>query len=252
MWKGLLLFLVAVGCYAVGLVVSLPTAFVLQQLEPKLPRGGMPLHLTDPQGTLWNGQATLSAKPLEGRLAWVVQPGGLVRGELPLSVDFLAAGTALTVQLIGHLDRDVQATLAGRLALAALDPMLRQHQLSLPGEVNLQAVRLDYDAGTAWLRQAEGRLDWPGGEVSYRAGREQRVTQVPPLTGVLSLQGEDLHLAIDLAETGKNLIEIRLGRDGTARVEVRRRLVDVLQLPVRQTGTEETIVFKVQQRLVRG
>lgn len=250
-WRGLVATVVFVMAFAAALVCYLPAAVVVDQLQKQQPAMLRPLGLAGTRGTVWDGQTSLQIEGQRLQLSWELLFAGLLSAELPLALRATGDDLSLAARISMPLDQQLGVTGGGRLALSLLDPMLKRHRIEVPGEVEIQGLVLVMDPDTRWLKSAAGRLSWPGGRVSFPAGREIQESDVPELLGSLLMDGQDLVLNIVEAAGQEGLIGIRVGADMVARVEVRRRLLDVVGLPWSKQSAPDDVIFRVQQRLGR-
>ena len=88
--------------------------------------------------------------------------------------------------------------------------------LTFPGEIALSNI--EGTTSTRWFTSATGDLDWQGGTISTRTPDGMISYSLPPLTGQLSMEGEKLKLT--LQHDVNNFMDISLGRDGWAKVDI--------------------------------
>lgn len=248
-FKGLAAFIVVALVFIISLMVNMPAAFVMQQVEGIVPQAAQTVKLQNVTGTVWHGQATLVAPGVTGAFSWQLQPLGLFRGALPLDVTYRDAALSLALTAEAGLGGEVALMGSGWADLKMLEPLLKPNRIEVGGRVDVKALNLVADLESQWLHAASGQLSWPGGAVSYPMGVDMQSTTLPPLSGTLALEGDVLHVSINQADTRQNLIDVRVDKTLLARVEARRRLVDVLGLPFNGKAAEDAVIFKVQQRL---
>ena len=248
--NALVIFAIVGSVFCVSLLSSLPAAFVVRQVDKRVPLSQRAFELKMATGTVWDGRGWLSVGELGGELVWRATPAGLLRGSLPVALQM--AGTDLELQALLALDPRGSVELrsgAGHFGLRRLDPLLQRHGIQIEGDVVIAEASARVERRSGWPSAALARLDWAGGEVRFPVSGQNRSARLPALKGGLDLQGEDLVLLVDLASSGSNLLEIRLQRDLVARIHVRKRLLDELGLPWAQQVDADTIIFRVQQRL---
>jgi hypothetical protein len=248
-WKTLFATLLVVLVFALSLLTSMPAAFLVGQVEARVPPDQRPLSLKMARGTIWDGKGLLTGAGIRGELAWTIRPSGLLHGVLPMHLKFTDPDVNLQALVTAGVTGKVWIEGDGQVGLKVLRPVLQRHGIDIPGQVMVRRVAASVDIGKRWLTEADGLLESEGGDVSFPMGSEKKTARVPPLKGMLAMENSTLLLSINMASTGNNLLEIRLDKDQMARVSVRKRLLDELNLPWGQQSAEDAIIFKVQQRL---
>lgn len=248
-FKALAAFFIVALVFIVSLVVNMPAVFVVRQLETLSPQATQVVQLQNVGGTVWQGNGTLIAPGVKGALSWHLRPLGVFQGALPVEVDYRDNSLALNLVAEAGLGGTVTLAGGGWAELSMLEPMLKPNRIEVGGRVDVKDLNIQADLESQWLKSATGQLSWPGGPVSYPVGAEMQSTTMPPLGGELTMEGDVLHLAINQADTHGNLIDIRIDKTLLARVEARRRLVNILGLPFNGKAADDAVIFKVQQRL---
>ena len=173
---------VALGAYAIGLIITLPATLVDAGLRHA---SDGRVRLVEAQGTLWSGTGQIEIRNMGGRtgvaknLAWRVLPESLLRGKLVYEVELEQAATRFPVTIslsrieLADADMSWPATVLG-LAVPQLAP------LRLKGDVLVRVASLSISRGGM---QGNVTLQWRG------AG--SALTPVSPLGDYeLHLKGE--------------------------------------------------------------
>lgn len=249
--RGIAVFFVMVLFFGTALLWYLPAAFIVEQVQRYRPALLAPYQVAATQGTIWDGETQLTIQGQALALDWAFSPSGIFQGEVPLELDLQGAAIELDARLGVNWKGEAQLTADGWLDLVWLQPMLSRHRLDIPGRVSLSGLHLDANQEARWLTEAEGALDWPGGAVSFPAGRELIQADVSALSGDLDFLDGNLVLDIVEAQGQLPLLSINMGADGVSRLAVRRRLIDVVGMPWSKASEPDDVVFRVQQRLFR-
>ncbi|WP_148212637.1 type II secretion system protein N [Hahella chejuensis] len=234
--------------YLAGLVLLVPVEFVWRQAG--VPANQLPVRVQKLQGTLWEGKALISHSWATGVLDWDVYPSGLLLMGDALALNFRA--NKIDIDAKAALDGfdQVRVLADGSLDLAALAPALRRHRLNLSGELKISGLDVTLDTNTGLPVRASGRAQWAGGPVTYPMGRENKTATMPPLQGLIKQEGEEIHLEVLDSTENKPVMSAQVTRDGTAKIQIRKRLLDLAGAPWSKQANPDDIVFRVQQRIL--
>ncbi len=249
MLKKILLFsIVGIFAYIAFLIATLPIGVIWGQVSPKLPLRQLQLDVNGLSGTVWNGEALISVRGIEGVLGWDVSVMGLFTGQLPIDLALKSH--------VGDIQTTVKLTIGGgeiyntkgEVRLAAFNPILKGQRLTLDGDVKIENLVLSYQGGQ--IAAASGLLNWTGGRVQYPAGRDTHENQFPPFVATLGQKADDVVVAIRDSQSSVNSIEADLDKTGMATVRVKRRLLDVANEPWPKNSSESDVVFKVRRKIL--
>ncbi|WP_373019696.1 type II secretion system protein N [Thiomicrorhabdus sp.] len=150
----------------ISFVYHLPAGWVFKQmnLQSQLPKN---LHLSEPQGTLWQGQTQLTFSPsaqsvFSAKLEWQLSPWSLLmlQPNLAMSLDNAQGGSKWNIAT-GLLDqsRIEVSDLNGMWQLTAFQAFLPNSVRGLgelKGQVGLLQLGLVWDVQTGWLASING------------------------------------------------------------------------------------------------
>lgn len=249
MFKKILLFsFVGIFAYVAFLIATLPVGVVWGQVSPKLPLRQLQLDVKGLSGTVWNGEALISVRGIDGVLGWDISVLGLFAGQLPVDLTLKSS--------VGDLQTTAKLTLGGgeiyntkgEVRLVALNPFFKGQRLTLDGDVKIENLLLSYQDGQ--IVAASGLLNWTGGRVKYPAGRDTHENQFPPFVATLGQKADDVVVAIRDNQSSVNSIEADLDKTGMATVRVKRRLLDVANEPWPKNSSESDVVFKLRRKVL--
>ncbi|WP_157496713.1 type II secretion system protein N [Hahella ganghwensis] len=248
--KSVAMFVIAGLSYFIALVLYMPVSFAWGYVQEWLPLQQLPVKVQQTNGTLWDGEALLSSRQLSGVIDWQLAPQSLITSDSLVNIDFRSDRISLTSQ--GALRNFEQAELDANLELdlAALNPLLRQHRLNLSGVLTIQRLSTVVDLNTGKPLELKGQGRWEGGSVSYPMGREVQSTVMPPLVGQITQVGQDISLEVTEEESGKAVMQAQMGPDGVAKIQIRRRLLDLAGAPWSGSSGPDDVVFRIQQKVI--
>ena len=243
--------------FLLTLLITTPLHFVWQYVSPVASQ--LPVRVSQPTGTLWQGSAKISA-PTVGELdaRWKInQPYSLLYGQLnlDLTVDGETLNARGITRVSGLLQGDPSAIqledFSGYLDAVALRSLLGPQQISLDGEFELSGLNLDVALAENRLLSASGQLVYGGGQVTYpmQRGRNQSA-DLPVMIATLETQGDNIVVPV-VTEDGLPLGEGYLQQDGWGGLRVLRRAIDIAgQTWPDKQATEDTTVFEVSQKVM--
>lgn len=231
------------------LVVYMPVAWVWSQaLEAELgaPLKSSGVRVRELRGTMWQGAALLDIKNIAVLANWELDPQGLWSLRLPLSVKLESGSGSASATASLSYGQTLLNLNSLEFELSALNQQLRRERIKLDGVLQVQGLSLELEDQK--VLSAAGKLSWSGGTIAYPAGREQHERQIPSMRGELVTR-EDGLIELGVRDSGASF-DIILGQllpDGLARLQVKRRLLDLAQEPWSNNSTEQDTVFKVQK-----
>lgn len=235
---GLILFLI--------LAISFAPAGLVRYAIP----ANANLHLLEPRGTVWNGQAqVVLAERNLGRVDWQLQPGSLIA--LTPAVDWqlrqadaqldgearLAAGDELLLLIEGYLDA------------AALNPWLAQYDIRVPASFDLRDISLAATLSQRFLSSANGSIHWPGGATRYALSGEIFDVVLPPLVGQLQDTLDGPQAAITTQDSSVPLMIVTQTDPGVVKIGLTKRFTKLLNRPWPGSDADHVIVLEVEEAL---
>lgn len=252
-WIGrlVLITLLVSVVFVAGAIWHMPAAFLVDQARVQAPQVFRQFQLSGTRGTVWNGRTLLSVQGQVLDLDWHIRPLGAISGAVPVSLRVEGDALNLSGDAAFRFDQSVEAELSGAIALSVLDDVLKRQGIEVPGAVRLSGLSTRVLPQQQWLAETRGKLAWPGGTVSFPVGQELETRDVPALEGDLTQEDNELWLRIRQKGLPDLLMDIRVTPDQRAFVQVRRRLLDVVDMPWSERSAPDDVIFKVQQRLGR-
>ncbi|MAV25089.1 MAG: hypothetical protein CMQ05_03085 [Gammaproteobacteria bacterium] len=214
----LLLYLLAgFIAFLICIAAFLPASPAWQQIIIPRLKVVPDLAVTGVDGTVWRGRAGLSYRAFPpSTLTWSVSPlalaGGAGEGDLTLSGE----GHNIIARVVVEPHGLTLSGGNGVIDASFVNSMSEGIGLTFPGEIALSNI--EGTTSTRWFTSATGDLDWQGGTISTRTPDGMISYSLPPLTGQLSMEGEKLKLT--LQHDVNNFMDISLGRDGWAKVDI--------------------------------
>ncbi len=207
-----------------------------------------PTRLTQAQGSIWDGQATVEyrAWPL-GSLSWEFNAAGLAGGEAIFDWRLSATGHLLAGSArLGF--EGLYCNAAGTVRGVALRRVLAPYWIEAGGDLLIDHIGADvtYDLQP---RDVAGELSWSGGEVRYRLAGEHYQIVLPPLAGMLETVEAKPELTVFAEGIDAPLLRVRLGNDGWLDIGVTKMLTKMAGFPWPGNEPDHTIVIDVSERL---
>ncbi|WP_044407936.1 type II secretion system protein N [Thiomicrospira microaerophila] len=157
--------------FMAGFVSQVPVSYVLTQFGDQIPAE---LRVTQPKGTLWQGQVAMAyqgagfeqlAEKLGGELSWQLKPSDLVLGaikqSLPMEMQLRHGQDQLDLRLVATPAQLRLHIPQGQLDIARLAAPFAEQQFllrGLTGQLHLRDLMIKMDYNQAWLEDASGRV----------------------------------------------------------------------------------------------
>ena len=235
--------------FLIFLVVLTPASFIWERLvAPNVSLRSLGVQVQQVSGSVWDGQALVSYQGVDSILDWNLHISGLLGLELPLQLDVkshLGTAEAVLSAGLGAAKLNLKSLDAN---LAVLNDVLSRRRIKLDGE--LVARNITVQVEDQKIVAAEGAFSWSGGQISYPAGRETHDREVPVFKGQISTREDGMiYLGISDAQSTFDPIEASLLPDGVAMLQVKRRLLDLVDEPWSINSNERDVVFKVKKSI---
>ena len=149
--------------FGIGFVSHLPASFVIKHYAAKLPEG---LTLSQPKGTVWQGQVNLSYQGVEfEQVAWRLGTkalfNGLFKQTLSVALKVRNAQEQLDVTLVFTPENLSLSVPQGQLDIGRIaQAFAQQHFMlrGLQGQLHFRDLALSVDFKQAWLQSLSGQL----------------------------------------------------------------------------------------------
>lgn len=244
--KYIVLFTLFCVCF---LVYTLPASFAWQTLQPLVEKDSklLGVSVNDVAGTIWHGQALIQYQNSIGLINWRVRFSQLLKGQTGLDLSLDSDVGRLSGTLWGGLTEQSVIIDSANVDLKRLNSFLVRQKVVLDGELlvkNVLLVRRDKK-----IADSIGVLSWTGGNISYPAGRDIHVRDIPPFRGEISWQEPVVHLGIRDDNADFDVISVTLDQAGWLKVSTKKRLLDIAQEPWPSSTKEDQPVFSLRQKI---
>ena len=241
-------FLIFFIALVVFLFAGLPASVAWKMVQGQVPPT---VKVSQLSGSVWNGQATAVSNhiPLgKMKVEWEMEPWKLFLATLALDVKVNADNAMLNGKVELGVGSVGVKSLRGRVEPALINTVGRQFKtrIDAPIDLNLQSLTVDLDPKK--VRDAQGKVNWEGGNVQYTIAGRRKSSSFPPMTGELSQQGEEAILVVE-DPAGKEVIRSRIGDDGWAKLEILKHLVDLSGQPWPGGASPDEVIFEVQEKV---
>ena len=240
LWLGLL----GATALAIFLVLQAPARLLDQLLGD-----AVPVVLSRAAGTIWNGEADITARGHDlGRASWTFDPASLLQG---------AIGARWRISGVDHsLHGTVQASfgeselsLGGYVDADFVNRLLSEYHIRLRGTFELDGIALTFTDGPH-PTTAQGTLAWNGGATRYRLAGEIEDVTLPPMQATLSLnQAGHPQAEAFTDDVTAPLIRAHLDPDGWLHIAISRHFTTLAGRPWPGTGPPDQMVVEVAERL---
>ena len=248
----------------IGILLGLALIWVIANLPAGLIRllfNEQQITVIAPQGTVWNGEATLvSSLGLQGRCRWHVS--FLRSGTLQPTVVLQITDNTTNLQAPAQIDfSGIKVVPRGTVDSTTLQPLLQRYDLFLTGRFDLEE--------STWLLHAEGfqlvgpaTVNWSGGPVRYILANTLYTATMPPLYAQIStVEPGQLEVAVYPAGTQPppaatvatsstpRLLSLRISQAGSIYVAVSRGLLRLANFPWQGDEADTDLIFEIERSL---
>jgi general secretion pathway protein N len=235
MWRRLIL----VGLLITGFIVWLAPASLLRRVVNDIPG----VDIVSPQGSLWNGSGSLVIQgEYVGTTRWQLRPLRLFALELAFDTQFSGRDAQLSGMFTAS-PRGLGADMAGTLGIQALNYTLAQWGVTVAAPVTVESVKAEWK--NYQLKELDGKLVWPGGNVDWPAANGNGHASMPPLSGVVSDQNGSLFGLVVPVNEQIPLIQAELTPDGTFTLKISKLLTRLTGNPWPGSDPDHAIVIEM-------
>ena len=235
-------WLFAAVTFLVCVLLQVPAAWLMTKFYPQQ----QSLH--NISGNIWSGQADWSKGQLRGSLKWQVRPLDLLRLRAAANVEMHSGHSQLlAVMGYGLGKKIIIQNLNGQLAPETLKNLANWQWPA--SSISLQNVELQFKPQQGFS-QAEGQLNWNGGELLYSYAQRQERMNVPTLKAHLA--ASDGKLILDARDSREQkMLNLSLDQQMMLDVQLTQRLL--LNVPSYQGKAGlDTYVMSSRQPLLKG
>ena len=204
--------------------------------------------LQNVSGNIWQGQADWHKGNLKGSLSWKTRPLDLFLLRLGAEIEVHSGNTQLDgVVGYGFGKKIIIRNLNGQVAPETLKSVVDWQWPT--NAIQLRDIHFNFKKQQGFA-QAEGTLQWAGGNLVYSYAQRQERMTMPSLQGKLS--DENSQLIFEMGDLrGQKLIALALDKDLMLNVQLTQRLL--LNIPSYQGKAGlDTYVISSRQPLLKG
>lgn len=233
------------------LIVTAPLHFIWRFVEPKL--ANLPVQISLPQGSLWNGRAQISSYFLPSlgnmQVQWQLAFWPLFKGQAQITVQIEGEHVRLDGPMALSAESLQLHRLNGYVDLRVIRPLLQPQGGDISGAVELSDLSLKAQLSPLVVQDIVGRLNYAGGNIALRVDNHPVSASLPMLLGQLSMQGDKAQLEIHTQE-GQNVLTGYLQPDGWGGVALKRRFIDLLGQTWPVPAEPDSVIFEISHKLL--
>lgn len=178
----------AVLAFLLFVVLQIPAAWLISKFSKNSQL------LQNVSGNLWQGQADWHKDPLRGSVSWKTRPLDLLLLRLGANLEIHSGNTQLSGRAAYGLGKKlIIRQMSGQIAPETLKTLVDWQWPS--NSLQLQDVALHYQK-EAGFNDAQGSLQWAGGQLVYNLGPRQERMNIPSLQAQLQADSGKLLLNI--------------------------------------------------------
>lgn len=240
--KSLTWWIFAISVFLIFVVLQIPAAWLISKFYKNNQV------LQNVSGNIWQGQADWHKGNLKGSLSWKTRPLDLFLLRLGAEIEVHSGNTQLDgVVGYGFGKKIIIRNLNGQVAPETLKSVVDWQWPT--NAIQLRDIYFNFKKEQGFA-QAEGTLQWAGGNLVYSYAQRQERMTMPSLQGKLS--DENSQLIFEMGDLrGQKLIALALDKDLMLNVQLTQRLL--LNIPSYQGKAGlDTYVISSRQPLLKG
>lgn len=240
--KSLTWWIFASSVFLIFVVLQIPAAWLISKFYKNNQV------LQNVSGNIWQGQADWHKGNLKGSLSWKTRPLDLFLLRLGAEIEVHSGNTQLDgVVGYGFGKKIIIRNLNGQVAPETLKSVVDWQWPT--NAIQLRDIHFNFKKKQGFA-QAEGTLQWAGGNLVYSYAQRQERMTMPSLQGKLS--DENSQLIFEMGDLrGQKLIALALDKDLMLNVQLTQRLL--LNIPSYQGKAGlDTYVISSRQPLLKG
>ena len=204
--------------------------------------------LQNVSGNIWNGQADWRKGNVRGTVLWRTRPLDLILLRAGANVEIHSGQTQLKGIMALGLGKTITIrNMSGQIAPDTLKNIADWQWPTNAIQLNDVGFKLDKDKG---FSDAEGQLQWAGGELMYTMGQRQDRMNIPSLNGSFKDEAAKLNVAIQ-DQRSQKMANIVLDASMMLDVQLTQRLLLNIPSYDGKAGLD-TYVISTRQPLIQG
>ncbi len=240
--KHLTWWLIAVFAFLIFVLLQIPATWLISKFYKDNQV------LQNVSGNIWQGQADWRKGELKGAVAWKTRPLDLVLLRLGADIEVQSGATQLkSIVGYGFGNKIMVRKLEGKIAPDTLKTLVNwQWPANL---IQLNDVQMNYKKDTGFS-QAEGGLQWGGGELIYMFSDRQDRMNIPSLKATLKDDAGKLQFDIQ-DQRSQKMANLVLDQNMMLDVQLTQRML--LNVPSYEGKAGlDTYVITTRQPLLQG
>jgi len=222
----------ALLAFSAGLLANFPASIAYEAVRMQLPSQLTKL-IGDVDGSVWNGQSTVTDEILSSTINWELKPVDRLFGGYGLILHIHDVDHDLRVKFDPEGNNNGRLQISGTISKELLNRQLAQFGVKVDQGIVIDSV-------VASLRDSQfsdvgGSVLWKGGRVSYTSSGTKTV-QMPELKGLLSSAGDTLNLEVVKSGSSKPISIVTFQSNGWIGVEVKQEMGSLIMLPNRRVN----------------
>ena len=182
------------------------------------------------------------------RVSWDASLFHLIFGQLNLEVSINAAGLEGKSDLLLLTDSIKLSNLRLEINSSFINEATESFGLELSESFTVKTSEIYLSDN--WFSQINGKIAWPGGSIGLVTPLERLSVQLPMLSGIAKMEGEEAKLY--MYSNSEELMILSLARSGWAKAEVNHLFFEISKMPFPglDSGTEEDPAFTVEEKIL--
>lgn len=246
--KIVLVVVLGIIVYLCSLIFWLPAGWVWHLSKPyiQLPSA---IVVEQVSGQVWHGAVRTNILGHSLNIGWHID--GLYNdgAVLPLSWTLSTPASHLNGQLRFPGFDTLAATARGSVNIPEFSAEIRRSGGAIiEGDVTVDSFDLALSEGS--VDSLNGRVRWGGGRVSWPMGGNTQSATLPPLKADIDEQQKRVDFLVSRQDNPDPLVSATLSPDGVMKIELFRRMLDLVNQPWSGNAAPGDVVFSVQQRVL--
>ena len=205
--------------------------------------------LTGAQGTIWNGQVSVSYQEKNlGLLNWTISPMHLYKGALLVKWELSDVNHDVT----GTADlsfNKVTLIAAGYIDSGRINRELNPYNIAISGRLTIDIIEVSLDV-KSHNPSVDGNISWNGGRSTYRLAGKLNAIDLPPLKGRLTTTTKGPILVVtDPNDDTIPLIVASIDAGNWANIGITKRFTNMVGQAWQGNESPETVVLRVEEKL---
>ena len=242
--KTVTLIFIGLLTFCVGIISNLPASLFSKKIN-NVTQSVNGLQVGKIFGTIWNGsiEARYNEFPVS-LVSWDASLFHLIFGQLNLGLSINAAGLEGKSELLFLNDSIKLSNLRLEINSSFINEATESFGLELSESFTVRISEIYVSDN--WFSQINGKIAWPGGSIELVTPLERLRVQLPMLSGIAKMEGEEAKLY--MYSNSEELMILSLGRSGWAKAEVNQRFFEITQLSLpgldSETGKDPAFTFE--------